>query len=79
MPRTETFPELIRDLVMKLEGDRRVSIVLANGRDYLAFARAMPDWLELYDDRPYVAGAQPTTYVALSAIVALEPEPLEEE
>lgn len=79
MPRTETFPALIRDLVMKLEGDRRVSIVLANGRDYLAFARAMPDWLELYEDRPDVAGAKPTTYVALSAIVAIEIEPVDEE
>jgi hypothetical protein len=79
MSRTETFPALIRDLVMKLEGDRRVSIVLANGRDYLAFARAMPDWLELYDDRPYVAGAQPTTFVALGSIVAIEIEPLAEE
>jgi hypothetical protein len=78
MSRTETFPALIRDLVMKLEGDRRVSIVLANGRDYLAFARAMPDWLELYDDRPD-SGVKPTTYVALSAIVAIEIEPLEEE
>ncbi|HTM20886.1 MAG TPA: hypothetical protein VL172_10270 [Kofleriaceae bacterium] len=79
MHRIETFPELIQDVVTKVEGERRVSVVLASGREYLAYARARSAWLELYDEPPSRVAAPPQTYVAISAIVAIEVEPYAED
>lgn len=79
MTRIETFPQMIRDLVTKLEGERRVTVVLANGHEYLSFARAQVDWLELYDDSPVGRSDPPDSYVSLEAIVAIEVEPREDD